>query len=362
MVEEQGAKVTGSPGGAVRPTSLRTRIKRLLSQPREQNAPKPSPRLPPVTLELSEDNTIDDSEFRGRSPRQDKNRRRSRSRSIARGVSQVMAGIVAGSIAGWSPVDRRPSSRSISRARPITIDESILLYEKSRANASIQLRLNRLLAGCYGDVPAWYLRISISIARGRLEIKDAIFRLKFRCPDCSDVLWGIKKYSPLKLLGRGTDVNYVDTRSTEVGAQVGRDEIKGETKVSYGKERSYVQENCYALELAETNNTLQAHLWRVGDANTVTPPSRFSLQVVVEAPCRCDQMEITADLDVNRGSENAHGSWRPVPLPKGAPGVLNELDFAKWSKEEWMLNDSSELFEARCVHILKILLALCGLL
>ena len=273
-----------------------------------------------------------------------------------------MAGIVAGSIAGWSPVDRRPSSRSISRARPITIDESILLYEKSRANASIQLRLNRLLAGCYGDVPAWYLRISISIARGRLEIKDAIFRLKFRCPDCSDVLWGIKKYSPLKLLGRGTDVNYVDTRSTEVGAQVGRDEIKGETKVSYGKERSYVQENCYALELAETNNTLQAHLWRVGDANTVTPPSRFSLKVVVEAPCRCDQMEITADLDVNRGSEKAYGSWRPVPLPKGASGSLNGLNFAEWSQEEWMLNDSSELFEAGCVHIPKILLAHCCLL
>jgi len=263
-----------------------------------------------------------------------------------------MSGIVAGSIAaGWAPIDRRTSSRSISRARPVTIDESILLYEKSRANASIQLRLNLLRQGYCAQVPAWYLRIGVSIARGRLDIKDVIFRLKFRCPDCSDTLWRIKKYSPLKLLSQGTDVSYLDTRSTEVGGQVGREEVKAESKVSYGKERSYVQENCYALELAETNNTLQAHLWRVGDANTVTPPSSFSLQVVVAAPCSCGQMEVTTDLDMNKGSEKAHGSWRPVPLTKGLLGRLDGPDFAEWKEEDWMSNDRSKLFEARYVHV-----------
>lgn len=140
----------------------------------------------------------------------------------------------------------------------------------------------------------------------------------------------------------------MDTWSIEVGAQLGRDELKSETKVSHGKERSYLQENCYALELTETNNVLQAHLWRVGDANTVTPPSRFTLQVIVRAPCGCHQMEVTADLDMNSGSEKAYGSWRPVPLTKGE-SVLLSTDFANWSAEYWKRGDKSELIDARYV-------------
>lgn len=194
---------------------------------------------------------------------------------------------------------------------------------------------------------AWYLRIAVSIARGGLDIKDAIFCLKFRCPDCGGVYWGVKRFSPVKVLGRGPDVSYVNTQTTEVGAQVGRDEVKGETKVSRGKERSYVQENCYALGLAETNNTLQAHLWRVGDVNAVTPPSRFNLQVVLAEPCGCGKMEITTDLKMNKGSENAYGSWRPVRLPRLPTGVLRPYylrpDFSVWSKQNWVDNDNSGL-------------------
>ncbi|KAM7189727.1 hypothetical protein V8F33_009866 [Rhypophila sp. PSN 637] len=284
-----------------------------------------------------------EEEERGRTPvgGQDKNRRRSRSRSIIRGVSQAVRFEF-----------KRASSRSVSRTRPVNIDESILRYEKTRANTSVQLRLNHLIAGRWGLYPAWYLRIGVSTARGRLDIKDAIFQLKLRCRDWGDhgLCWRIQKYSPLKLFGQGTDVNYVDTRSTEVGAQLGREEVKGETKVSYGKERSYVQDNCYALELVETNNRLQAHLWRVGDASTVTPPSRFTIQMIVRPPteCICYQMEVTADLDINRGSEKARGSWRPVPIPHDRfRFVPEELpDFAKWKENDWMLNDNSELFES----------------
>jgi hypothetical protein len=65
-------------------------------------------------------------------------------------------------------------------------------------------------------------------------------------------------------------------------------------------------------------------------------------------------MEMTADLDMNAGSEQARGSWRPVPLMKtdirgGLP------DFAEWKEEDWMEKDNSELFEARCVPTPKIL-------
>jgi len=292
----------------------------------------------------------DDGRGRSRvsSPRQDKNRRRSRSRSMVRRASIVGSTILA-AVVGDVPA-ARGTSRSISRRRPVAIGESILLYEKSRVNASIQLRLNRLLLGQYLGAPAWYLRIAVSVARGRLDIKDAIFRLKFRCPSCSNTLWTIKKYSPLKLMGKGPDVGYVGTRSIEVGAQLGRDELKGETKVSHGRERSYVQENCYALELAEINNILQAHLWRVGDANTVTPPSRFTLQVVVGAPCDCDRMDVTADLNMNSGSEKAYGSWRPVPLIHGEL-AFRDFDFGEWDEEDWEINDNSVLFDARYVLI-----------
>ncbi|KAM7192602.1 hypothetical protein V8F20_008811 [Naviculisporaceae sp. PSN 640] len=331
-----------------------------------ETEPRSDRRYPPAKLDsigFADGLGDTDEETRGRSAGgQDKNRRRSRSRSLARSVSQTAGRVTrrfsfvqSKSITNQIGLERkRESSRSVSRARPVNTDDSILLYEKTRANASIQLRLDHLIAGRYGPPPAWYLRIGVSVARGRLDIKDAIFRIKFRCRHCGedDLYWRIKKFSPLKLLGRGTDVNYIDRRSTEVGAQVGREEVKGETKVSYGKERSYVQENCYALEIAETNNRLQAHLWRVGDASTVTPPSRFTIQTVVSPPlaCTCHKMEVTADLDINKGSERARGSWRPVPISnKHALSVLmsEEMpDFAEWKEDDWMANDNSELFES----------------
>jgi hypothetical protein len=120
-------------------------------------------RYPPVTTPVYPTQHAKpevDEECRGRSPGQDKNRRRSRSRSMIRGVSQAVGAVQESSrrfsfitngfrLRDLSPVRKRASSRSISRARPVAIDESILLYEKTRVNASIQLRLNHLLAGTY---------------------------------------------------------------------------------------------------------------------------------------------------------------------------------------------------------------------
>lgn len=272
---------------------------------------------------------------RGRSLRRtqstgDRNRSRTRSQSMKRGLVKLFSG---------------ENKRDESLSRVINRGASILLWEDEGRSASVQLRLDSIRAGSYRGEKIIYLRVSVVVTRGSIEnIKELLIDLQMRCPCCNQ-RWRLARYSPRKRLGYGVTVDCKDTGADEIGAGVGGNgggvEAMFAVKTTTGKERQYPHTDHYELEVTQADNVLKPQLRRIGDTVVTSPPSHFKLQAIAAPPCDSDEMQITADLTLNKSK--ADGSWRPVPLGD----LRDSYNFDNWRGRDWKRRGGWDSFETK---------------
>ncbi|KAK7709784.1 hypothetical protein SLS64_006025 [Diaporthe eres] len=258
-------------------------------------------------------------ESRGRSLRRtqstgDRNRSRTRAQSVKRGLVKLFSG---------------ENKRDESVSRVIKRGASILLWEDEGRSASVQLRLDSIRAGSYDREKIIYLRVSVDVTRGNIEdVKNLFIDLQMR-----------------NLLGHDVPVDCKDTRADEYGAEAGGNGGGGELKLSRkrtkGTERQYSHRDRYELEVTQADNVLRSQLRRDGDTVVTSPPSHFKLQIIAAPPCDSGEMQITADLMLNKSK--ADGSWRPVPLEE----LKDPYNFDKWRGEDWERNGGCDSFETK---------------
>lgn len=278
-------------------------------------------------------------ESRGRSLRRskstgtgDKNRSMSRSQSLKRTLKRALS---------WKN-ERNERDESLSRV--ITRGASIIFWEVNKTSASVQLCLDSIRSGSYRGENIVYLRVSVVVSRGNIEIKNLFIKLQMRCPCCKGQ-WRLARYSPMTCLGYNVPVDCKDTRGDEYGAEAGGGAGGAEAKLTGkridGKERQYIHRDRYELEVTQTDNVLRPQLRRVGNTVETRPPSHFKVQTIAAPPCDSNEMQITADLALN-GKNIFPGSWRPVPLE----GLEDSYNFDNWRGKDWKRNGGCESFES----------------
>lgn len=191
------------------------------------------------------------------------------------------------------------------------------------------------------------LLIRVSILKGNLDLKRAIFTLEFQQHEGKGLL-DVLARNPMVRTGPHVDVEHTDTRTKTATLGLTATYKSVSPTATYqnslaGSDK-FVEGHGYSLVVHDTNFRLSAQLEKDGRLSLTKSPSEFYYQVVIKYPGSKCGVDVKGSLNLFGASSQEHvPAWREIDL-RGIERTGE--DFNTWSKEKWEEKNDIDAFQS----------------